>query len=105
MGCSCSGVAKTDQHRTRVDVLIPDVRAIEIRSWFDGLEITEVDQEYLRGFRSNPVEMIQHGHKIYALRGNGWQGFVVGGGLFVLEDELEFMAPSGFPVTRGISEA
>jgi hypothetical protein len=93
---------KSYEHPTRVDILITDVRAMEIRSWFEGLEITEVDREYLREFRSNPVEMIEPGNRVYALRGISWQGFVVGGALYVREDELDFMAPSGFAVANGI---
>jgi hypothetical protein len=67
---------------------------MEIRSWFEGIEIAEVDREYLRDFRSNPIEMIETGHSVYALGGKGWQGFVVGGNLCIHEDEAEFMAPS-----------
>jgi hypothetical protein len=86
---------KTDEHNTRIDVLIRDVRAMEIRSWFEGLEITEADREYLREFRSNPIEMIEPGNRVYALWGKGWQGFIVGGILSVQEDESEYMAPTG----------
>src|SRR5664279_1848194 len=67
---------KTNQHLTRIDVLILDVRAMEIRSWFDGLEITRVDQDYLHGFRSNPIELMEAGLSVYALSGKGWQGFI-----------------------------
>jgi len=86
--------AKTNEHRTRIDVLILDVRAMEIRSWFEGFEITKVDQDYLRDFRSNPVEMVQAGLSVYALSGKGWHGFIVGGNLCVHENEADFTAPS-----------
>ena len=43
---------KTDEHHTRIDVLILDVRAMETRSWSEGFEIALVDQDYLRDFRS-----------------------------------------------------
>jgi len=85
---------KTNEHHTRIDVLVLDVRAMEIRSWFESIEITKVDQEYLRNFRSNPIEMIEVGLSAYALHGKGWQGFVVGGNLCVHEDEADFTAPS-----------
>jgi hypothetical protein len=86
---------KTAEHRTRIDVLFQDVRALEIRAWFDGLEITEVDRDYLDGFRSNPLEMLeQPGLKVFALDGKGWQGFVVAGGVLLHEDEADFMDPS-----------
>lgn len=85
---------KTDEHHNRIDVLFQDVRAMEIRSWFEGLEIDEVDRSYLRDFPSNPIEMMEAGLRIYALSGNGWQGFVVGGILSVHEDDADFMAAS-----------
>jgi hypothetical protein len=87
---------RTDEHHTRIDVLILDVRAMEIRSWFDGFEIALVDQDYLRDFRSRPAEMMQPGLNVYAISGKGWQGFIVGGNLWVHEDEADFMAPSAF---------
>ena len=87
---------RTDEHRTRIDVLILDVRAMEIRSWFDGIEIEQVDPDYLRDFRSLPAEMMEVGLNAYAISGKGWKGFIVGGNLCVHEDEADFTAPSAF---------
>jgi hypothetical protein len=108
---------KTNEHPTRIDVLILDVRAMEIRSWFEGFEITKVDQDYLRNFRSNPIEMMQPGLGVYALSGKDWQGFILGGNLSAQQDEADFMAssalmregllerPLGFARENEISEA
>ena len=85
---------KTNAHSTRLDLLIQDVRAMEIRSWFEGIRIEEADLVYLENFSSRPVEMFEHGSKIYAMHGIGWSGFVVGGLAAVHEDERDFMAPS-----------
>lgn len=85
---------KTDQHQSRIDILVNDVRAVDIRSWFEGIEISEVAQDYLRDFPSNPIEMMEIGLRAYKLAGRGWKGFVVGGSLSIHEDEAEFMAPS-----------
>jgi hypothetical protein len=82
---------KTNEHHTRIDVLVRDVRAMEIRSWFEGFEIVEEDREYLREFRSNPIEMIEPGNKVYALRGTWWRGFIVAGILLAQEDDGEYM--------------
>lgn len=82
---------KTNEHHTRIDVLVKDVRAMEIRSWFEGFELKEEDREYLREFRSNPIAMIEPENRIYALRGRAWQGFIVGGILLTQEDDGEFM--------------
>lgn len=91
---------KTNDHPTRVDVLIQDVRAVESRSWFKGIEVEEVGLEYLREFRSNPVDMIEPGNKVYALKGIGWQGFIGGGILSDQEDDGDYMAPSKLLLRR-----
>jgi len=85
---------KTDKHKTRIDILIRDVRALEIRAWFEGFEFAEGDISNLVGFRSNPVQMFEPGNKIYILRGLAWEGFILGGILFIHEDSEEFTAPS-----------
>lgn len=86
--------ARSDEHGLRLDVLIKDVRALEIRSWFEGIEIIEVEPSFLNGFPSRPIDMLDVGLKVYALLGTGWRGFVVGGGLFFHEDDAGFMEPS-----------
>jgi hypothetical protein len=85
---------KTDRRGSRIDLLIRDVRALEIRSWFEGFEIAEGDKDDLIEFRSNPVQMIEPGNKIYILRGQAWEGFILGGTLSIHEDIEEFTAPS-----------
>jgi hypothetical protein len=95
---------RTDEHHTRIDVLILDVRAMEIKSWFEGFEIALVDQDYLRDFRSRPAEMMQPGLNAYAISGKGWQGFIVGGNLCVHEDEAGFAAPSAFAAANFVGQ-
>jgi hypothetical protein len=85
---------KANEHPTRVDILVQDVRALEIRCWFEGVQIEEVGRDYLLGFKSNPTEMLEPGNKVYSVQGNGWQGFIVGGVFASHEDEDEFAAPS-----------
>jgi hypothetical protein len=68
---------------------------MEIRAWFDGVQIDEVGPEYLQGFRSNPAKMIEPGNRIYSLRGADWEGFVVGGIISSLEDDGNINDPSG----------
>ena len=41
--------SKTDDDPTRLDVLIQDVRAMEVRAWFEGIQIEEVSRDYLAG--------------------------------------------------------
>jgi len=86
---------KANATPTRIDVLFQDVRAMELRSWFQGIKIEESDRQFLETARSKPVEMIEPGNRIYSLVGPGWTGFVVGGIVSVLEDNGEYTSPSG----------
>ena len=81
--------------RSLLDILVQDVRAMEVRAWFDGIRIDEVGADYLEAFQSHPQEMMEKGNKIYSLTGSNWQGFIVGGIISTLEDEGDYMAPSG----------
>jgi hypothetical protein len=85
---------KTDRYPTRFEILFKDVRAMEVRCWFDGISIEEVDPDYLAPFKSNPIELLEPGNRVYSLRGSNWQGFVLGGSVFTNEDDREFRAPS-----------
>ncbi|WP_448033460.1 hypothetical protein [Bradyrhizobium liaoningense] len=93
---------KTDKYPTRIDVVILDVRALEIRSWFEGFEIAQAEHTYLNNFRSNPIEMMETGLNVYAISGQRWQGFILGGKLLVREDEADIMAPSALLSNFGI---
>jgi hypothetical protein len=86
---------KPNPSSKRIDVLFQDVRAMEIRAWFEGIEIAETDAKYLENRMSVPSEMLEFGNRIYALKGVGWSGFIVGGIVSVLEDDGEFWEPSG----------
>jgi hypothetical protein len=95
----------TDTPTSRADILFRDVRAVEIRTWFRGIKIEEVDDpQFLDRHVSNPAEMIEHGNKIYALTGTDWNGFVVAGIMSCTEDAGELFGPSALveepPVKR-----
>jgi hypothetical protein len=49
----------------RIDILFQDVRAMEIRSWFDGLRISEVGPEFLSERQSRPTSLIEVGNRVY----------------------------------------
>lgn len=85
-----------DGAKTRIDVLIKDVRALELRVWTDGLTIEEVDKENVADASTWPIPLIERGNRVYRLKGAGWEGYVVGGALFAAEDENELGAPSPF---------
>jgi hypothetical protein len=72
--------AKSNENpTTRVDILFQDVRAMEMRVWFKGITIEEVDDpKFLVDQHSKPADMIEPGNKTYALISGGWRGFIVG---------------------------
>src|SRR5262245_8613266 len=79
---------KTDTDPTRVDVLFREVRAMELRTWFEGLEIVqEENSSFLAARPSRPIFMFDKEIRFYRLKGNGWEGFVVGGIVSYLEDD------------------
>jgi hypothetical protein len=85
---------KPDEQSMRIDILFKDVRAMEIRSWFDGITIEQVDSSFLAGYSSRPAEMMEHGNRVYALKGRGWSGFIVGGIVSYNEDDKMMTEPS-----------
>jgi len=97
---------KSDESATtRVDILFQDVRAVEMRVWFKGIRIEEVDDpKFLEDQPSKPAETIEPGNKVYALISGGWRGFVVGGIVRFKEDDGELFGPSALvsdpPVKR-----
>lgn len=90
---------KTPEYPTRIDVLFKDVRAMELRAWFSRLEITEVDPEFLLDTPSKGHELMEVGNRVYRIDGGCWSGFIVGGAVFVHEDEGELFQPSKFDLT------
>ncbi len=87
---------KTSEHPTRLEILVKDVRAMEVRCWSNGIRIEEVGLEYLLGFKSNPTEVVEVGNRVYSVRGEGWEGFIVGGVMLTHEDNEDF--GSGSPL-------
>ena len=93
---------KTSELLTRVDILFHDVRAMEMRCWFDGLTIEERDPSFLSEFGSSPADLMEEGNKVYSVRGRDWRGFIVGGIVSFEEDDGEFVAPSGLLADRSV---
>ena len=61
---------------------------------FSRLEIEEVPPEFLKESGNKTADTIQPGHKVYALRGGDWVGFVVGGLVGRHEDDEHFFVRS-----------
>ena len=86
---------KTESDPTRVDILFQDVRAMEVRTWFEGIEIVEEESSaFLASRPSRPVPMFDKEIHFYRLKGTGWEGFIVGGLVAYLEDDGDFFEPS-----------
>ena len=83
---------KSEEHPTRLDVLITDVSALEIRCWSDGLEIEETDIRTLVG-NSLPLEVAE-GRRAFSVTGKSWRGFILGGAVYTHEDERHWTDPS-----------
>lgn len=72
----------------RIDILFQDVRGMELPTFMrDGLSIEKVGADYLNEFRSNPRARMEIGHQVYSLRGNDWEGYVLGG--IMMSDESD----------------
>ena len=69
---------KPDKGSKRIDILFNDVRAMEIRCWFDGIAIEETDESFLANYPSQPLDLMEHGNRIFVLKGKGWTGFILG---------------------------
>ena len=85
---------KSASDQTRLDILFQDVRVMELRCWFDGVQVRERDREYLDSFRSKPTEMLEPGNKTYSVHSSGWDGFIVGGQFSSHEDDGDRMTES-----------
>ena len=79
---------------TNIDVLFTDVRAVELRAWTEGLVVEEVDAGAVAEATSRPADLIEPGNRVYAVRGSGWEGFIVGGTMHTVEDDTEEMEPT-----------
>ena len=89
---------RSPKHRlnaaTNIDVLFTDVRAIELRAWTEGLVIEEVEAGVVADATSRPADLIEPGNRVYAVRGSGWEGFIVGGTFHTVEDDTDEMEPT-----------
>ena len=85
---------KTNQYPTRIDILIQDVRAMELRSWFDGIEIEEVGVSCLSDRHAKPTDMAEAGNRAYSVKGENWNGYIIGGLARSHEDEQDYMDAS-----------
>ena len=85
---------KPAKESKRIDILFQDVRAMEIRSWFDGITIEEADERFLVNYPSRPLDLMETGNRIFALKGKGWTGFILGGVISYNEDDEVATAPS-----------
>jgi hypothetical protein len=68
---------KGDRHASRIDVLFKAVKAIDLPTKFDGLQIERDGDQY-------------------AVSGVGWSGGVIAGACFQAEDAGEYYDPSPF---------
>ena len=85
---------KNDKFSTQVDVLFTSVSALRMLTLFDGLNVLEVQPSSVDLSLIGPTSSLKYGTKLFQLSGVGWDGFVLGGAMFWVENELDFFDKS-----------
>jgi len=85
---------KSNEHPTRVDILLKDVGWMCLPTTFTGLEIRVVPSEEIRGLLTEAGSPRERERKAFLLSGDGWKGHVLAGALAVHEDDGEYNDPS-----------
>jgi len=82
---------------TRMDILFQDTKAISLPSFMDDVVVSEGTADLATRFGSGPMAAfdLEFGIKVFTLGGQDWSGLVIAGSAFVLEDELDDLAPTG----------
>ena len=84
---------KSIEFPTRLDVLITDVSALEIRRWSDSLTIEETGIQKLEGKSSRPQD-VGEGRRVFSVTGDSWSGFILGAAVYTHEDDRHWTDPS-----------
>lgn len=85
---------KTDEHNTCIDVLFRTVTCMEIRTYIHGLRIEESSIDCIGDQSSRPIDILHPEETVYSLKSTDWEGFIVGGRVFIHEDDRKFTAKS-----------
>lgn len=93
--------AKTTDSPHRVTIMIKDVKALELRTYIEGIAIEPSSVNEIEAEQARPNEVVEVGHNIFKVTSKSWKGYVVGGAMFVEEDTCEYFAPSDM-VNRNI---
>lgn len=84
-----------DRHEaTRVDLLFKNVTIMKLPSYFKGLTVSESTVEAI-GLGDHQAEWTLN-QKVYRLRAQGFEGYVVAGFMDVHEDDKEYYEPGAF---------
>ena len=73
---------------------------MEIRGYFEGIEIREESRCVLEKFASNPSRLYEDGLKVYQLRGRDWNGYILAGIMQTHEDQCDALEPSALMANR-----
>jgi hypothetical protein len=85
---------KSDEHPTRVDILLKDVGWMCIPVNFTDIQIREVPLEEAEGLLAAAGRVRDSDRKLFRLSGLGWQGYVLAAVMTSHEDEGEYDDPS-----------
>ncbi len=79
----------------RLEILFKDVRFVALPHVMDGLTLGLGSPSQLRPYVDDLTRLeFDYGIKLYELNGNGWKGIVVGGAVWMAEDDAPPNAPS-----------
>ena len=85
---------RDDIHKTRVDILFQDVRALELRMWFDGIDIQVAPLSNGISLQTCPNDIAEPGNILYTIKSRDWSEYVLGGILRTSEDLRNSLDPS-----------
>jgi len=85
---------KTETLQTRVDVLFKNVAAINLPTLMDGITVELANEDTAQAIAGRSGSWSLGDRKVFIIRGNNYEGFVVAGSMVQAEDTLEYDAPS-----------
>jgi len=85
---------KTETQQTRVDVLFKDVAALNLPTLMDGITVELADEATTQDLAGRLGASSLRDRRVFSVRGNDYEGYVVAGIMVQAEDTLEYDAPS-----------
>ena len=78
----------------RIDIVIQDLRAMELCALFDGIIIEEISEEDILGTPEKAKFAMEPGLRRFRITTSEWSGYIIAGDVFWHADEGGFNEPS-----------